>query len=40
MSRPPLSLWENLLEVLALEDVTQMGVLPLLHVVEGTRFLP
>ena len=40
MSRPPLSHWENLPEVLVQEDVIQMGVLPLLHVVEGTLFLP
>jgi len=40
MSHPPLSHWENLPEVLVQEDVNQMGVLPLLHVVEGTRFLP
>jgi hypothetical protein len=40
MSRPPLSHWENLPEVPAQEDVTQMGVVPLLHVVKGTRFLP
>jgi hypothetical protein len=40
MSRPPLSHWENLPEVLVQEDVNQMGVLPLLHVVMGNRFLP
>jgi hypothetical protein len=40
MSHPPLSHWENLPEVLVQEDVNQMGVLPLLHVILGNRFLP
>jgi hypothetical protein len=40
MSRPPLSHWENLPEVLAQELVNQLEVGLLVNAVEGIRFLP